>query len=164
VRVTVLEAPDAAVSISLRVPAWAAGATLDDGGQRTEVAPGAATVTRGFCSGDQLVLALPLEPRVTWPHPRVDAVRGQLAVERGPLVLALEDVDLPDGVDVEHVELDADAPPIATDDGAEVALRIRVDPDLPSVAVERTRTRLRPYKDWAQRGPSTMRVWIPMER
>ncbi|HTN59035.1 MAG TPA: beta-L-arabinofuranosidase domain-containing protein [Protaetiibacter sp.] len=164
VRVTVLEAPDAAVGISLRVPAWAAGATLDDGDQRTEVAPGAATVTRGFCAGEQLVLTLPLEPRVTWPHPRMDAVRGQLAVERGPLVLALEDVDLPDGVDVEHVELDAHAPPIATGDGAEVALRIRVDPDLPAVAAEDIRARLRPYKDWANRGPSTMRVWIPMAR
>ena len=43
-------------------------------------------------------LVLPVEPRFTWPHPSIDAVRGQVAVESGPLVLALEDVDLPDGV------------------------------------------------------------------
>jgi len=164
VRVTVLEAPDTAVGIALRVPAWADGATLADGPESVSVASGMAAVRRVFSAGDKLVLTLPLGPRYTWPHPRMDAVRGQVAVERGPLVLALEDVDLPDGVDVEHVELDADAPPRATDDGAEVALRIRVDSDLPKVAEERIRARLRPYTDWAHRGPSTMRVWIPMER
>jgi DUF1680 family protein len=164
VRVTVIEAPDAAVGIALRVPAWADGATLADRGVPTSAAPGMASVHRVFAPGDELVLTLPLTPRYTQPHPRVDAVRGQLAVERGPLVLALEDVDLPQGVDVEHVELDAAAPPIATDDGAEVTLRIRVDPDLPAVAADDIRARLRPYKDWANRGPSTMRVWIPMAR
>jgi len=170
VRVTVLQAPDAAVGISLRVPAWAADATLTVDGVERAVSPGLATATRVFAAGDEIRLELPLTPRLTRPHPRVDAVRGQLAVERGPLVLALEDVDLPGGVDVEHIELDADAPLAATDDGAEVALRIRVDPDLPAVpglptgATDRIRVRLRPYKDWANRGPSTMRVWMPEMR
>lgn len=170
VRVTVLEAPDAVVGIALRVPAWAEGATLRVDGTARPVGAGLVTETRAYAPGTVLELELPLTPRLTAPHPRADAIRGQLAVERGPLVLALEDVDLPVGVDVEHIELDADAPLTATDDGAEVALRIRVDPEpaavpgLPAAPADRIRARLRPYKDWANRGPSTMRVWLPTSR
>ncbi|AYF98027.1 glycoside hydrolase family 127 protein [Protaetiibacter intestinalis] len=164
VRVTVLEAPDAEVGIALRVPGWADGATFTAAGATAPASPGYATARRVFAPGEQLELVLPLEPRLTAPDPRVDAVRGQLAVERGPLVLALEDVDLPDGVDVEHVELDEAAPVIATADGAEVALRVRTDADLPLAPADGIRARLRPYKDWANRGPSTMRVWIPTVR
>lgn len=167
VRVTVIEAPDAPVSIGLRVPSWATGATVTEGATTTPVSPGLATVERAFTPGDEIVLTLPLTPRLTAGHPRVDAVRGQLAVERGPLVLALEDVDLPDGIDVEHVDLDATAALTTTDDGAEVTLIVRRDDDLgvpTDVAPERIRARLRPYADWANRGPSTMRVWIPTIR
>src|SRR5256885_2551845 len=32
--------------------------------------------------------------RFTWPDPRVDALRGCVAVERGPLVLCAESLDL----------------------------------------------------------------------
>ncbi|MFT4258292.1 glycoside hydrolase family 127 protein [Microbacterium sp.] len=164
VRITVLEAPDVEVGIGVRVPGWATGATLDAGGGAAPASPGLAVTRRIFAPGDELVLTLPLEPRLTAPHPRVDAVRGQLAVERGPLVLALEDVDLPVGVDVEHVELDADAPLVATDDGAQATLRIRVDSDLATAPDGPVPARLRPYADWANRGPSTMRVWIPTAR
>ena len=99
IRVTVEEAPDAEVRIALRIPAWAGGratlAVADD--PAVDVEGQQAVVARTFRAGDRIELVLPMEPRYVYPHPRIDAVRGQVAVERGPLVLALEDVDLPDG-------------------------------------------------------------------
>ncbi|GAB2957914.1 beta-L-arabinofuranosidase domain-containing protein [Streptomyces heilongjiangensis] len=47
--------------------------------------------------GDRIVLELSMEPRLTVADPRVDAVRGCVAVERGPLVYCLEGVDHPGG-------------------------------------------------------------------
>ena len=126
------------------------------------------TIERRFATGDVIELCLPMQPRLSRAHPRIDAVRGQVAVERGPLVLALEDVDLPDGVDVEHAELDPSFPPIDDGDGAIVGLRRRTATDDPwptAAPVGRPgdlfTAKMRPYKEWANRGPSTMRVWMP---
>ena len=173
IRVTVEEAPQTAVRIALRVPAWARGrATLAVAGRPALVVDGtSAFAERTFQQGEVLELVLPMEPRIVHPHPRIDAVRGQIAIERGPLVLALEDVDLPDGIDVERVEVDTALPPVDTGRGAAVTLRLRPDEgELPPygasapAAVDQARSinaELRPYKDWANRGPSTMRVWMP---
>ncbi len=48
---------------------------------------------RTWLPGDQVVLELDLDPRLTAADPRVDAVRGCVAIERGPLVYCLEQVD-----------------------------------------------------------------------
>src|SRR5699024_12581748 len=71
----------------------------------------------------------PVQPRTTTADPRIDAVRGTLAVERGPLVLCLESVDLPDGVALEQVRLPSTAPLSPEGDGARVDVRIVPLPD-----------------------------------
>ena len=38
-----------------------------------------------------------MPPRLTVPDPRIDAVRGCVAIERGPLVYCIETADLPAG-------------------------------------------------------------------
>ena len=52
-------------------------------------------MTRTWAAGDELLLDLPLEVRFTYADPRVDAARGSVALERGPLVYCLEAVDNP---------------------------------------------------------------------
>ena len=106
---TVTAAPSSPVEIAVRVPDWAdAGATWagDGDGLTARLDDGYLRFTGIVSVGTQLRLSLPLNPRVVRPHPQIDAVRGQVAIERGPLVLALESVDLPDGVDTESVEID----------------------------------------------------------
>ena len=49
--------------------------------------------------------------RVVVPHPRIDAVRGCVALARGPLVYCIEQADHPDDVAVEDLRLDPAAPP-----------------------------------------------------
>jgi DUF1680 family protein len=129
-------------------------------------------VRRTFAPGDVIDLALPIEPRFSWPDARVDALRGTVAVERGPLVLCIESADLPDGVALDDVRLDAARLPASDGDGARVrAVVVAPGPAAsgrppygPATAPVPERTidvPLVPYHRWAERGPSAMRVFTP---
>lgn len=179
VRVRVTEGPDRPWALTLRVPAWASGASVRlPGGEERPVEPGYEVLERGWRPGDELELRLPVRARWTWPHPRVDAVRGQVAVERGPLVYCLESADL--GADVATARVLTDADPVEQGGDVHVPVRV-VDPGHPSwpygepvsgsttdeeaspAATEEVRlTRLVPYHQWGNRGPGTMRVWMPV--
>lgn len=176
VRVTVVDAPPGPVRLRLRVPRWAEGATLTElaGGVPAAVAPGWADVADQVRAGDVVTLDLPVAPRLTWPDPRVDAQRGTVAVERGPLVLALESVDLPDGVALEQLRLDPDVAPRPHHDGALARARVVAlpaghegtppyapRPAGPATSPDAVDVPLVPYHRWAERGPSTMRVFVP---
>jgi DUF1680 family protein len=47
-------------------------------------------VKRAWAAGDELALRFPMTARLTSPDQRIDAVRGCVAVERGPLVYCFE--------------------------------------------------------------------------
>jgi DUF1680 family protein len=53
------------------------------------------TVTRTWQTGDTLSLEFPEQPRWIRANPRAVALYGKAAVERGPLVFALEQPDMP---------------------------------------------------------------------
>ena len=160
----------AAWTLSLRVPAWARGqAVLVEDGERTTVDDSVVRLTRTFHPDDQVTLELPVAPRWTWPDDRIDAVRGQVAVEQGPLVLCAESVDVPD-VDLESLRVVPDAAPVLRADGVAV-VRAAVTSDREDAWPYRDRANgaaaqavelpLVPYHRWAERGPSTMRVFLP---
>ncbi|MFF0771185.1 glycoside hydrolase family 127 protein [Nonomuraea wenchangensis] len=158
-------------TLTLRVPAWAAGATLTEGGRARPAEPGLVSVRRAFRAGDEIVLDLPMEPRFTWPDPRIDAVRGCVAVERGPEVLCLESRDLPDPGGLDSLVVDPRAVPRAVPGGAVVRGRVldlaaRPWPYPPGPAGpapgEWFDVRLAPYHGWARRGPSSMRLFLPV--
>ena len=166
VEVTVLKCPSLPWSLSLRIPRWAE-VELDG---LTRV--GRLAVAENLLVGDTVTMEIDITPRFVFPDPRIDAVRGCVAVERGPLVLCLESVDLPEEVGIECFRLDVDVPAVADDDGALVAGVVVTYPDSkwpysqdisPHQHV-RTSARLIPYHRWANRTPSTMRIWIPHSR
>jgi hypothetical protein len=112
----------------------------------------------------------PAAARATHPDPRIDSARGTFVVEQGPLVLALESSDLPTGWSVNEVTADPHSL-AADDDGATTIDVYRHDLGLtqwPYYAEpeekegERVRVRLIPYHQWANRGPATMRTWLPV--
>ena len=170
VTVRVVETDGRPWTLTLRVPPWAAGAELvDPDGPRT-VAPGTAIVERPFTVGDEVTLTMPIEPRWTYPDSRIDAVRGCVAVERGPLVMCAESVDLPGARPVDVVRVDPSRPP-RDRDGTVVVTGALIDPperpwpyadDVDSAPTSTpVDVPLIPYHQWANRGPSTMRVWLP---
>lgn len=189
VRVQVLTDAAEPWTLSLRVPAWAEAAKLvvrlggADVVQTWPAEPGMVSYTHAFSAGDVVELELPLAPRFTSPDPRIDAVRGCLVIERGPEVFALESVDLIEAgigsTDVADVVLDAAVAPREVDGRVLVAVRER-HPELgpwpygdtvdesaegaagaAAVAATAHEVALVPYHEWAERGPSSMRVWIP---
>lgn len=168
--VRVTEAPEGPWTLALRVPAWAAGSATVDG-EPAVVEDGAVRVRRELAVGDEVRLVLPVAPRVTVPDGRIDAVRGCVAVERGPVVLCAESVDLPGGAAVDTLRVDAGATAVEDGDGARVRARL-VPADGgadgwpygeagAAGSGEPVDVRLVPYHSWANRGPSTMRVWLP---
>jgi DUF1680 family protein len=174
VTVRIERSPDHPWTLSLRVPAWAEGGPawlVEPDGRRRSVVPGTAEVTRVFRPGDEIRLDLPVRPRWLGPDPRIDAIRGTAAVQRGPLVYCAESVDLPEGQDVDAVRVDPSAPPEGRADGSVVVAgettRQRDAPwpyradGAPPPAGDPTGIVLVPYHRWANRGPSTMRVWLP---
>ena len=173
VTVEVVEAPDHAWTLSLRVPRWCRSAVLTGpgGGRPRAVGTGYAELTGPWKAGDTAVLELDLPVRVTEPDPRVDAVRGCVAVERGPLVYCLESADLPPGNQLEDLRWDRRREPavVPRPDIGDGVIGITVPvvrrpaggsgtaedgpADLSAGAV--------PYFAWANRGAGAMRVWIP---
>ena len=87
------EAPEAPMEVAVRVPSWARGTTTEINGSSEQVGPGPdgyLHLRRRWQAGDELAISFPLAPRVVRPDPRIDAVRGCVAVERGPLVYCFE--------------------------------------------------------------------------
>jgi len=179
VRVQITESDGAPWSVAVRVPSWARGATLTvDGGTRGAPAGQYAGAERAWRPGDELVLELPIAPRWTFPDPRLDAVRGTVAVERGPLVYCVESVDLPAGLDLDRVAVVTRAPPVDAPRGdptAPLGVNVPViaaaagDPpgwpyglDRPgAIAAAAQALHLVPFYARANRGPAAMRVFLP---
>jgi uncharacterized protein len=177
VTVEVVACGDAEWTLSLRVPAWARGAVVDS----QPVAPGYAELTRRWRSGDRVVLELDVSPRLTAPNPRIDAVRGCLALERGPVVYCFEAGDLPAGADLADVALQregelADSGQLAPLGGVPAVSVAGVVRDLDGwrqieyvdvreLPVDGVAAPARllavPYFTWANRGDGGMRVWLP---
>jgi hypothetical protein len=120
-----------------------------------------------------------MQPRLTEPNPRVDAIRGSLAIERGPFVYCLEGIDQDPGLDLLDVRIAPGASmkaiwredllggvTVVEAQGSVVDMgpwqdelyRRAPGEDLVQRAVRLTAV---PYYAWANRGPNTMRVWIP---
>lgn len=175
VRVRVLETPAAPWTLSLRVPGWYGSATLGENGAEATVLPAGARSFerhRVWRAGDTVALYLDMPIRVTEPAPEIDAVRGCVAIERGPLVYCLETIDLPPGTELEDLAIDPTRQPSLRPD-VDAALGV-VGVTVPVVrrasskrikgssAAELSAGAI-PYFAWANRAVDAMRVWIPVE-
>jgi hypothetical protein len=178
VAVDVVSSVDAEWTLSLRIPAWARAALVDG----EPVAPGEyATLTRRWRPGDRVVLELDVSPRLTAPNPRIDAVRGCVALERGPIVYCVEQSDVPAGADLADVALDPSAGPVDSGPVAQLAglpgvslAGVLSDTDgwrrteyrdlreLPATSATPMQLLAVPYFAWANRDEGGMRVWIPV--
>jgi DUF1680 family protein len=165
VTVRVISAPGEEREIALRVPAWSADAALTVNAgpaERLRVPPPAyLRVRRAWRAGDEVRLRLDMAPRWTHPDPRVDAVRGCAAIERGPLVYCLEQADQEARLDELAV---VPGTPLAEREVVRPAIGRTIQVVAPArhapqdLAVSAVAI---PYFQWDNRGPGPMRVWIP---
>jgi DUF1680 family protein len=151
-------------TLALRIPAWAAGAQLAVNGQHAGegVEPGGyAKLRRQWTPGDVVTLTLPMPPRLTRPDERIDAVRGCLAIERGPLVYCLEQADQPDGALVDRVRIEDGPLTEMAEPDLLGGIAVVEAPGRTSASGEPVTLRAVPYFTWANRELGAMRVWIP---
>lgn len=177
-----------AFAMKIRIPGWVRGQVVpsdlyrySDGkrlgysvkvnGQpvESELQDGYFTIERRWKKGDKVEVHFDMEPRVVKAHAKVEADRGRVAVECGPLVYCAEwpdnDFDImsvlvnrrPQFETVERPDMLCDLTEIKT--GAQV-LGYDAEGRLTASDVELT---LIPYYAWAHRGAGNMMVWLPQE-
>jgi DUF1680 family protein len=137
------------------------------------VRDGALRLPAVLVAGTVIELELDMPAQVLTGNARIDAVRGAVAVRRGPIVYCLEQAD--NDVDIDEVEVDP-ARPLAAGQAATplgpvlVATAARRAPDgalysawqaRPEASDRPIALTLRPYATWGNGTAGAMRVWIP---
>ncbi len=177
IEVQVVEGAPVEFGLHLRIPDWCAQPRLTLNGKPLplEIQKGYAVVRRHWQPEDRLTLELPMTPLFMEAHPRVEADRWQVAIQRGPLVYCLEEID--QSAPLERMAVDTTSP-----------LRYRWEPNLlngigvieggavvldddsawgnrlyrPLARRQRATFRAIPYYAWHNRQPCPMRVWMPV--
>lgn len=186
VRLVVYPARPAEFTLYVRIPGWSEDSEVRVNGAvvEAEVRPGTyLPLKRRWQAGDQVELAFDMEPRLTVANPRVGENRQKAALERGPLVYALEGLDqppLPSLFDVELVAGREFVPEwrsellggimvirhrgrVPEQPWSEGPLYRRLEvSSQPPVRYRDVELRLIPYYTFANREPSPMMVWVPL--
>lgn len=172
-------------TLKLRIPGWArdivapgglyafvgnaGGYTVKVNGEEVAGAldKGYLAIDHKWKNGDRVELEFPMEPRFVAARPEVEADRGRLAVQRGPLVYCAEwpDNDFAFGAAVVNPEMPMTIRSSDMLGGVTIV-------DVPAQLVERRDGRLGlsdvklamiPYYAWAHRGKGKMAVWLAAE-
>jgi DUF1680 family protein len=101
----------------LRIPNWSGDATrvAVNGAAVAGATPGAyLPIRRRWSSGDIIQVKFPMAPQVLSANPHVEYDAGRVAIQRGPLVYCLEQLDQPAGVDLADVSVAIGANSAAT--------------------------------------------------
>ncbi len=126
-------------------------------------------ITRKWKKGDKIQLHFDMEPRIVRANNKVEADRGMVAIERGPLVYCAEHPD--NNFDIFSALINQD--PKFTLGKAEIAGTpvVTLQTDAQSLdfneqgkltTKDETLT-LIPYYAWCHRGSGKMRVWLPQD-
>jgi hypothetical protein len=106
--ITVTPARPREFTFYLRVPGWSEGTQVSVNGKAVSGAtPGQyLALRRRWSAGDDINVKFGMAPQVIEANPRVVDDYGRVAVQRGPLVYCLEQLDQPEGVQLFAVSLD----------------------------------------------------------
>ena len=173
------ECPATAFDIQVRIPGWVRNPSLTVNGKalETPLTPSSfAKISRTWQAGDIIELTLPMPVEMLEGHPRVEEIRNQVAVKRGPLVYCVESPDLPEQTGILDVFLDSQSDFNVVEKESllggvsviEANMFIRKDsPTTLYSSVQKPqwesfKTQLVPYYAWSNRGTSEMSVFLPV--
>ncbi|MCH8315429.1 MAG: glycoside hydrolase family 127 protein [Planctomycetes bacterium] len=193
VRLTVELQTPREFAINLRIPGWVTDSpvpsdlysyvddsrtdhqpvTIHVNGEPVDNVPvqlGYARLDRMWSSGDVIELQLPMPIRLVRSHEKVEANRGRVAIQRGPMVYCLEAMDVDAPLDQILVPVDVALTAAHRPDllggvtmirgTALVAPQAEEDHASEPKRVEFTAI---PYYAWDHRDPGAMMVWIPTD-
>lgn len=186
VKIAVTESVDQPWAMSLRIPGWCQNFRIKVNGRPVngDSQKGYMRLERQWKTGDSVEADFAMPASFMEADPRVDGVRGCVAIQRGPIVYCLEEQDQPRGVNLLDVSIDPaqeltsqwqndlldgvmtlEATGYQTsrsswqDQGGLYRPWIRQHQDQ---HVERKIKLVAiPYYAWGNRGLKSMRVWIP---
>jgi hypothetical protein len=183
IQLTIKESDGAPWQLHLRIPGWCTDATVSVNGDTIDTAEmirGYLVLERNWRAADTITLELAMTPGLIQSNPRVDAIRGCLALQRGPLVYCLEAHDQAGDANLLDVALDANGPLMAIWNpdllggltivearGYRLESRswandlYRPVNQSPDREMDEIRLVALPYYAWGNRGVDGMRVWIP---
>ncbi|HKT24860.1 MAG TPA: glycoside hydrolase family 127 protein [Terriglobales bacterium] len=187
VDMSVTPAEPAQFTMYLRIPGWADSADVSVNGKKINGAtPGHyLPIRRQWSSGDAIRLQLGMRPQMLQANSRIAEDSGRVAVQRGPIVYCMEQLDQPAGTALPDVAIEAgkqadsgftseykpdllDGVVVLHHDGvveqnsAAQPLYSRYEPR--SQKTRPVSLTLIPYYAWANRQPSAMQVWTPVLR
>lgn len=166
-------------TLFVRKPGWCRGFGAQLPGGMCEDTPGGyISIRKTWKPGEVVAFDLDMPVELIECSPRVRENIGQIAVQRGPLIYCAESVDNPD-VPIRDLGLASDdlveefEPELLggvvsiTGDGIvpeeEFCPLYQPFGEADTERVSETPIKLIPYFAWANRGPSEMTVWIPLE-
>ncbi|WP_324025421.1 glycoside hydrolase family 127 protein [Maribacter sp. BPC-D8] len=179
IKITVQECKTESFEIAFRIPGWAKSATLQVNGEPTSIqlTPGTfARINRVWKMGDVVLLDIPMEINLVEGHPRIEEVRNQIAIKRGPVVYCIESPDLPKNTEVLNVyfncntELKEEFRPEFLGGVSVVKGEILIRKDkaegmyqtVTKPQWEVYKTQFVPYFAWSNRGQAEMTVFMPV--
>jgi DUF1680 family protein len=167
------------ITLKLRVPEWVDNVSdvevraSDKASYKIE--DGFITITGSWKKGDEVAINMPMRTKLIEANPLVEELRGQVAVQRGPIIYCLESQDL-NGAKLDDIMIPSDAeftPVETTIDGSRImALEANVlkrGEDSwkgklyreSSKKYGNAKVRFIPYFAWGNRGKSEMEVFVP---
>ncbi len=172
----------------LRVPGWSHSTQVAVNGKAVEGAvPGKyLALRRRWAEGDAISVKFAMTPQVIEANPRVVDDYGRVAVQRGPLVYCLEQLDQPEGVGLFDVSVDVRPErssnfeeefqndllggvmvlkhkgSVTDKSASSEALYQRYTAKKPEI--RQVELRFIPYYAWANRAATPMQVWTPVLR
>lgn len=182
---TVSPAKPARFTLNLRVPSWCQGKTgatdlyryqgrpsagavslFVNGRRVTEfgISKGYATLNRTWKKGDTVTWVMPMPVRRVKAHPAVKYDAGKVALQRGPVVYCLEDVDNDNRVRRTVIPPEADLTAQWRGDllgGLTVIRGEGIAQASLSEPAKRAPFTAIPYFAWCNRGADAMVVWVP---
>jgi DUF1680 family protein len=188
VEIAVAPSKPAEFTFYLRIPGWSDGTEVKVNGKAVSGATAGQylALRRLWASGDLINVKLNMAPQVIEANSRVVDDYGRAAVQRGPLVYCLEQLDQPEGVPLYGVSLDlrqkgsspfqeeyqsdllggivvvkhAGAANEKSASGGKLYYPYAATP----TEARRVDLKLIPYYAWANRAPTPMQVWTPILR
>jgi uncharacterized protein len=181
VRIKILNCGRKEFALKLRIPGWAAGASVRINDRPADHSPEPESyfeVRRVWKPGDYVDLDLPMPVRLMQANPLVEEDLNQIAIQRGPVVYCLESPDLPSGIKISDVLIPPDVQLTARYDRRlldgvvvlEGKALARPEPgwkgklyrDFKPAELVSFNAKFIPYCVWQNRGPSEMSVWLPL--
>jgi DUF1680 family protein len=113
IRLRIVESGNSTWVLSIRIPEWSHDQIVSINGEvlrELRLEKGYLVLERTWQAEDTIELELGMEPMFVISNPRIDATRGCLAIQRGPIIYCLEDKDQEIIGRLLDVEIDKDQP------------------------------------------------------